>query len=217
MKISKLLCFTLSLLIVLFSGCGGEYESDNDDLECTPPNVVGHCNSKSYYVVIADENLTEEHKLAILKSLSEWAEKTNNTLKYQLSFVDMSQNPPDYTPHTIKIYVRDPGPGYLGWTSWSASDYSAYVFVRPSIDGETFRQVMLHEFGHAFNLSFDGDIHYKGPYASIMNPAVGQSTTHLCCPEIRAFCDQFGCQVDCSYQQPGTLKPANINWLETNK
>lgn len=215
MKSPMLVLVLLSFIICLLPACGGNYEAD--DSECPCPPVTPAINPQSYYTVLADEHLQEDHKVAILTALNEWAEKTNQTLSYKLSFVDMSQDPPSLDKHTIKIYVKDPGPGYLGWTTWSASDHSAYTFVRPSIDGELFRRIMLHELGHAFNLNFNGNPHYEGPYESVMHPSIGDDSLHICCPELQAFCNEFGCQVDCTNNQKpvDTAGLSDIAWKET--
>lgn len=179
-----LLCL---FIVFVFSNCGGTI------LETQPPT-----DKSPYYTVLADEHLQPTHKEAILAALDDWALKTNYTLKYKLDFLDISTQPKDTSlRHTIKIYVSDPGPGYAGWTYWSAGNASAYVLVAPSVDGETFRLIMMHEFGHAFNLGFDNDPHYKGPYKSVMHPALG-GATEVSCPEITAFCNEYGCQTDCT-------------------
>lgn len=214
MKISQfmLLFLLVSALFISGNGCG---DYDSDDLSCPTPTVIPPQNSESYYTVLADENLTEEHKVAILQSLNEWAIKTAHTLTYKLSFIDMSKEVADVsTPHTIKVYVRDPGPGYLGWTSWSAGNHSAFTFVRPSIDGDLFRRVMLHELGHAFDLSFDGKIHYEGPYESIMYSSIG-SSPGLCCPELQSFCNKYGCQIDCTNTKTSIGTTSVVPWRET--
>jgi hypothetical protein len=215
MKSPSFVLVLLFFIISLMPACGGNYEEAESDCPCPP--VIPAVNPQSYYTVLADENLQEGHKVAILTALNEWAEKTNQTLSYKLSFVDMSQDPPSLNSHTIKIYVKDPGPGYLGWTTWSAQEYSAYTLVRPSIDDDLFRRIMLHELGHAFNLSFNGNPHYEGPYESVMHPSIGDDSSHICCPELQAFCNEFGCQVDCT----NSLKPtdnaglSDIPWKET--
>lgn len=212
---------TLSVLFIglfVFIGCSSDYGEDTPS--CPAPKVTpgeGQ-NTQSFYMVKADENLQEDHKIAILAALNEWAGATNNTLKYTLSFVDMSSEAADTSEaHTIKIYVRDPGPHYLGWTSWDSHNHSAYMFIEPSIDGELFRRIMLHELGHAFALDFTGDAHYQGPYQSVMHPSIGEDSTHLCCPELQAFCNEFGCQVDCNnVERPKAVEPAlSIAWKET--
>jgi hypothetical protein len=207
MKIYKSVLFLFLYCFVFANSCGGNV--DTPDSFTTKP--------ESFYTVLADENLQESHKVAILQALNEWAEKTNNTLTYKLSFVDMSQEKADAsTPHTIKIYVRDPGVGYLGWTSWESRNHSAYTFIRPSIDGELFRRVMLHELGHAFNLHFGDDTHYVGAYESVMHPSIGEASSHLCCPELQAFCNEYGCQVDCmNTVKPKTNPIVNYSWKET--
>jgi hypothetical protein len=215
MKSPMFVLVLLSFIICLLPACGGSYDENETDCPCSP--VTPAVNTQSYYTVLADEHLQEGHKVAILTALNEWADKTNQTLSYKLSFVDMSQDPPSLDSHTIKIYVRDPGPCYLGWTTWSAQDHSAYTFIRPSIDGELFRRVMLHELGHAFNLNFNGISHYEGPYESVMHPSVGESSPYICCPELQAFCNEFGCQVDCINSQKTTNNAglSDIPWKET--
>jgi hypothetical protein len=202
MKMSRLLFWVcITFLIMIPTSCGGDSEdckSQENSSSCPAPTVIGARNAQSYYKVLADENLSEGHKIAILESLNEWAVKTNHTFRYELSFIDMSEQPQDTSsPHTIKIYVKDPGDGLLGWTSWQPDTYSAYMFVKPSIDDNLFRRVMLHELGHSFNLNFKGNVHYQGPYESVMYPAISNAQ-HLCCPELLAFCNNYGCQVDCT-------------------
>jgi hypothetical protein len=186
------LCLIVAAII---PSCGGAVEETcSFTSDEKPLDTAGN----PYYTVLADQNLQACHKTAILDALNDWATKTNFTLKYKLEFVDMSKQTKDTeTKHTIKIYVADPGPGLAGWTSWQDSNSSAYTLVMPSIDENTFRLIMLHELGHAFNLHFGNDIHYKGPYQSVMYPGLGDAANEVSCPEITAFCKNYGCQVDC--------------------
>jgi hypothetical protein len=186
-RLISLISFAL-LVVFVFANCAGHSE-----------DIPLEASKSPHYTVLADEHLQERHKVAILKALSDWTTKTNNTLTYDLQYVDMSQYPvDDYIPKTIRIYVHDPGPGYLGWTSWE-SNMGSTVFVEPSIDGELFRRIMMHEFGHAFDLHFDkGDVHYNGPYQSVMHPGLYDDALEVSCPEITAFCNNYGCQVDCT-------------------
>ena len=187
MKLRHFVLFLLSicLLLTVSSCCGTDDTSEGQPPSKVVPNVN---NPESFYTVLADE----------LLSLNEWSDKTGNTFNYQLSFIDMTKEPADTaTPHTIKVYVRDPGPGYAGWTSWNSSNRSAFTFVRETVDDDLLRKVMLHELGHAFNLNFNGNAHYMGPYASVMYPSIGQAAPHLCCPELEAFCQEYKCQIEC--------------------
>lgn len=216
MKLHQFLLFLLSVcLCITVSSCCGT-ASDED----TPPSKVvpNTQNPESFYTVLADEHLSEGHKTAILLSLNEWSDKTGNTFNYQLSFRDMTKEPADTaTPHTIKVYVRDPGPGYAGWTSWDSGNRSAFTFVRETVDDDLLRKVMLHELGHAFNLNFNGDAHYLGPYASVMYPSIGQAAPHLCCPELEAFCQEYKCQIECVNISALTAEEEpNPQWKETD-
>lgn len=190
-------------LLVMFAGanCAGSSDSPIPPSEKSP-----------YYVVLADEHLQQPHKVAILKALNDWQTKTNYTLTYKLDFVDMSQYPKDQMiDHTIRIYVSDPGPGYLGWTDWNDKE-SAYVLVEPGVNGELFRRIMLHELGHAFSLSFDkGDTHYEGPYESVMHPGLYDDALEVSCPELTSFCNLYGCQVDCNNVLIPVPQPANTS------
>lgn len=201
MRFSRFVLFLFVFLIAI--GCGG----------ATSPEI-SNGNPEPFYTVMADEHLQPRHKEAILSALNAWATDTHNTFVYQLTFVDMSKEPADLnSPYTIKIYVKDPGPGYLGWTTWS-SNHASYTLVEPSIDAELFRRIMLHELGHSFALSFDGDPHYKGPYESVMHPSIGDDSLHLSCPELQAFCNAYNCQVDCTNVAQGTAVE-DAAWKET--
>jgi hypothetical protein len=202
-----LVLFLLSVLLTIIN-CGG----------ATSPGLSEDGNPQLIYTVMADEHLQAGHKEAILKALNSWATDTHNTFVYRLTFVDMSKEPANLdAPHTIKIYVKDPGPGYLGWTTWDSGSHSSYTFVEPSIDAELFRRIMLHELGHSFALSFaDGDPHYKGPYKSVMHPSIGDDSLHLSCPELQAFCNVYSCQVDCNNVAQGAVE-TDVLWGETGE
>ncbi len=202
MKFPKFVLFLFVFLIMI--SCGG----------ATSPSISDGDNPETFYTVMADEHLQAGHKEAILKALNAWAMDTYNTFVYRLAFVDMSKEPANLdTPYTIKIYVKDPGPGYLGWTTWS-DNHASYTFVEPSIDAELFRRIMLHELGHSFALSFDGDPHYKGPYESVMHPSIGEDSLRLSCPELQAFCNAYNCQVDCINVARGS-GASEAAWRET--
>ncbi len=201
----RFFCVLGVLLVTLLINCSSDYESDEKSV-CNEPNTkcvtYGTDNDSGreepYFHILADHNLTEGHKLAILAAIDEWAMQTHFTVKYSLQFVDMSTEPKNLaTKHTIRIYVQDPGPNYVGWTEWITSNQSAHILVEPSISDEMFRVIMLHELGHAFDLHFDGDIHYKGPCTSIMFPSLS-SVNHLTCIDLQSFCKNYGCQVDCT-------------------
>lgn len=218
MKLRHFVLFLLSICLFLgvSSCCGSAYDADEGQ---PPSKVVPNVNNpESFYTVLADQNLTDGHKNAIFSSLNEWAIETGNTFSYRLSFIDMSKEVADTsTPHTIKVYVRDPGPGYAGWTSWDSSNRSAFTFVRETTDDDLLRKVMLHELGHAFNLSFNGDAHYAGPYASVMYPSIGQAAPHLGCPELEAFCREYKCQIECTNISALTEEETpNPKWGETD-
>lgn len=216
MKIRHLFSVLLVFLILIISSCASETYSE--DQECQVPRVDGgRQNPDTCYTVIADEHLSEDYKVAILLALNEWAVKTNNIFVYKLSFVDMTNQPTDLaTPHTIKIFVKNPGPGLAGWTTWSVGNRSAYMLIGPGVDRDYFRKVMLHELGHALDLHFDnGDIHYKGPNASVMYPGIGDASQHLCCPELTSFCKNYGCKIECSDVEKGAaLRTNSVVWAE---
>ncbi len=206
MKFPKFVLFLFVFLIM--TSCGGESPSEVPENESE--------NQQSFYTVMADEHLQTRHKEAIFKALNAWAMETHNTFVYRLTFVDMSKEPANLdTPYTIKIYVKDPGPGYLGWTAWSTDNHASYTLVEPSIDAELFRRIMLHELGHSFALDFGGDPHYKGPYESVMHPSIGDDSLQLSCPELQAFCNAYNCQVDCANTTKGSATNEDVYWRET--
>lgn len=214
MKLRHFVSF-LFVFLLIFTSCAAEVD---DKPDCGNHRVAsGSVNPETCYTVIADEHLSEEYKVAILLALNEWAEKTNSMFAYKLSFVDMSVHPADNSmPHTMKIYVKDPGPGYVGWTSWTTGNRSAFIYVEPGVDGDTFRRIMLHELGHAFDLHFGDNTHYTGPYASVMHPSIGDASTHLCCPELTAFCNNYGCTVECTTIEHKVTQGQSISWRESS-
>lgn len=200
MKFKNIVKLLSLFLLVLITNCAGSIGDFDNSLTRHQP----------YYVIMADEHMKYEHKQAIFDAIDEWATKTNNTLTYDLRFIDMSEVPKTHTEHTIKIYIQDPGIGWVGWTDWMASNQAAYMLIEPSMDQNTFRKVMLHELGHAFNVHFynmpnykgeyKNDAHYHGPYKSVLYPSIGEAAEHLGCVDLIGFCEQWGCQVDCDFE-----------------
>lgn len=203
----KKLLLVLPILVFILSVCN--CTTAVEDNPCEDPNLPTNrsVNPKTvYFRVMADQYLQEENKLAILAAINEWAEKTHFTVKYSLEFIDMSTVVDDFKAvETIHIYVRDPGPGYVGWAEWvghNDNKISAHILIKPGMDSNSFRKIMLHELGHVFGLTFknpndQNPLHYLGPCESVMHPSIGESSEHLECPELQTFCSIHGCNVDC--------------------
>lgn len=203
---ARFLVFVIVCLVFLFpvfSCCAfteePPAEPDNipSNYDCSLPE--NGSENKPHYRVYADVGLSAQEKLAISDSLQEWCVKTNGTMRYNLTYTDMTKKPETLSdPHSIRVYVTDPGPGYVGWATWQAGSFSAYIKIHPGLDQNTFRKVMLHELGHSFDLHFGTDTHYGGPYLSVMYPSIGDSSEHLGCPELTSFCDKYGCKAECA-------------------
>ena len=205
MRARFLLLVIVCLVFVfpVFSCCGAtepevlEPETTPNSYDCSLP--AKGSENKPHYKVYADVGLSNDEKLAISDSLQEWCVKTNGTMRYNLTYTDMAQKPETLTdPHSIRIYVKDPGPGYVGWATWQASSFSAYMYIVPGLDQNTMRKTMLHELGHSFDLHFGNEIHYGGPYQSVMYPSIGDSSEHLGCPELTSFCSKYDCKAECA-------------------
>jgi len=179
------------LLIGLFiEGCGSSTEV------CSIDSNANYCNSKAHYTVLVDNRVSDSHKSLICKALSEWNVKTNGALNYTIQYVNMSFVPNDLSGNkdTIKVFFTDLGEKYWGWTEWNVQGNRARVLFTFDLTDEQFYPVALHEFGHAFHLA-----HYKGPYKSVMHPYIG-NTNKLECADLRAFCAEWGCQIDCDVE-----------------
>lgn len=203
---TRFLLFVIVCLVFIFpafSCCATTEEEvvvppDNitNGIDCSIPK---DSEGKPHYTVYADVNLPDGEKLAVSDSLQEWCVKTKGTLRYKLIYTDMAQKPETLSdPHSIRVYVKDPGPGYVGWATWQANSFSAYIYIVPGLDQNTFRKTMLHELGHSFDLHFGSDIHYGGPYQSVMYPSIGNSSENLGCPELTSFCDKYNCKAECA-------------------
>lgn len=191
------LMFILSVLVI--TCCGGSTEPEEEN-SCNI-NVKDCQHNLISFTLLADSNLKEDTKIAIMDALAEWDIRTGEHIGYTVNFRDMSKESTDTSEYenTYKLLIKDPGPGLLGWTTWRSERNSALILMKPSMGSETFKVVLLHELGHAFDLRFDkDDTHYTGPYKSIMHPAIG-NTNKLECPELLAFCNKYKCQADCEY------------------
>lgn len=183
----KLLGITVLIVLATTFSCGGKTQ-----LQSCPTDSV-ECHSKAHFKILMDQNLSETHKLLICTALAEWDIKTNNSLSYYVEYKDMSEVPNDLSgdDNTIKVYITKLDPSHLGWTEWKAEQNRARVLLTTGMNDDTFYPVVLHELGHAFNIG-----HYTGPYKAVMHPSIG-NTNKLECPDLMAFCEEWGCQVDC--------------------
>lgn len=206
-KLASLL-FVLSILVV--TCCGSNIVETDEENSCDLNSQA--CHNVINFTLLADSNLKEDTKIAIMDALAEWDIRTGERIGYLVIFKDMSKESTDNSTYknTYKLLIQDPGPGLLGYTTWRAARNSALILMKPSMGRELFRQVLLHELGHAFDLHFDKETHYIGTQKSIMHPAIG-NTDRLECPELLAFCGKYKCQVDCDYA------PANPLYLQSNK
>lgn len=202
----KLLSIVFVLTILLAACCGDKFDAE-DSGEGENCNITkSDCKHDVIsFILLADSNLIEDSKIAIMDALAEWDIKVGNRIAYTVKFQNMNleESDPAKFENTYKLYIKDPGPGALGWTTWYASRNSAVIHMKPSLDKETFRVVLLHELGHAFDLHFGPpekrDTHYTGELKSIMHPAIG-NTNKLECTDILAFCERYNCQVDCIHE-----------------
>jgi hypothetical protein len=192
----KNIIFTILFSLIIsfsFLTCGG-----------MPDKVQTRFSNEPYYVILVDKNISPDHKWAVVAALNDWIIKTDNVLKYELRFVDMTkQDKDEFPPHTIKLWASYPGEGLAGWTAWHSSDKSAYILIDPAYGREDFRRIMMHELGHAFDLSFDNienPTHYMGEYKSVMHPGLDQIACEISCPDITAFCQKHNCEIDCINQ-----------------
>lgn len=185
-------------LPLLFLNCGGPDPQNNS----IHPNVNVIFKGNLNFTVKADEHLPDNRKIAIFEALNEWSEKTNYTFTYNMQFVDMSKEERILESRkTIKIFVGDAGTNEVGVTTSEAIRLSAFIIMTPGLKDNDFRRVMLHELGHAFNLSFNGNRHYDGPAKSIMVHNLGGDSQNLECPEITNFCNIYGCPVNCVFNE----------------
>ena len=207
-KIASLLFIGLVLLVTC---CGGAVEKPEDN--APKENVIK-------FTLLADSNLSEESKIAIMDALAEWDIRVGERIGYSVVFKNMtgeSRNV-DSFKNTYKLFIKDLNDNLLGWTNWQATNNSATIDMEPGMSPETFKAVLLHELGHAFDPHFGNDAHYIGDFKSIMHPAIG-NTDKLECPELLAFCDKYNCQVDCQFEYADPIylqsAPAAKNSCET--
>lgn len=199
-KYYQILYSMLIVFILGFVSCSDSPEPEEEPQVCDlSRHSDSHC-SPLRFDIKADEKLSEGYKLAILAAINEWSERTGFNVDYTLEFKDMNKEPRDLsTPHSIRIYLQDPGEGLVGWTEWISENQSAHILIEPNMSNNYFRIVMLHELGHAFDLRFDkDDIHYHGDQPSVMFPSVGEESEHLGCPELESFCKRYSCKIECN-------------------
>lgn len=209
--IKKFASLLFTGLVLLATCCGGAIETP-EDIE-PKENVL-------QFTLLADSNLQEDTKIAIMDALAEWDIRVGERIGYSVLFKNMSNESRDVDnfKNTYKLFIKKLENNRLGWTYWQPVNNSAIIDMEPGMSSEVFRAVLLHELGHAFDLHFGEEHHYAGDFKSIMHPAIG-NTDRLECPELLAFCDKYNCQVDCNfyYADPVYLQsmPAIKNSCET--
>lgn len=198
----------LALSLLLVFGCIANIKS-----------VVNEKRDLLSFYVLADSSLSDDRRAAIYDALAEWDIKTGQHIRYVIRFDNMygeNENPNDYS-NIYKIMMRPLGNQTLGLTGHNASNNSAIIYLRNDLYGNIFKSVLLHELGHAMDLHFERDPHYKGPYKSIMHPMIG-NTDKLECPELMEFCHRYICEMSCDYEKlpPWFAKSRNRMFIIDN-
>jgi len=192
-------------LLGFLMACGGTVSDPIKDI----PVMVESQNTIHVisFILMVDNGLMERDN-EIESSLSEWRIKTGGGIDYKVVYSDMTNETREESTYKniIKVFLTDPGSGAWGWTQWLVENNSARIYIKPLLPPDMLRVVMLHELGHAFNLSFEGgNIHYVGLEKSIMHPSVGD--INLECIDIDAFCRIHDCKVNCAHNTTQSIAP----------
>lgn len=188
---------TFIFLSLLLIACSANDEDPSQILIRKP--IRG--NAVIAFQLTADSSLPDNLKRAVIGAVEEWNYKTLNRLDYTVVFKDMSKESNDYHKYIdeYRLYIKQLDPNYVGWTNWSARANSASIYIDHGLTESYFRSVLMHELGHALDLSFNGKIHYEGPYLSVMRSATYDNSS-VECPELLSFCIRYNCQINCEYK-----------------
>jgi len=213
--LKKLIVFSL-ISSILFACAGHSYDEAEADVDYQIPIPEFTCekNVKSF-LLMTEDSINDEYRALIMDALNEWDTKTGYCLDYRTEYknmLDEDLDPKNFS-NIYKLVIKDPGDKLVGWTTWIISKNSATIYIEPGLSPIDFRTTLLHELGHAFNLKFDGDIHYTGEFKSVMHPAIG-NTSKLECPELISFCDAYHCKVECEFEKAAGIHLQSYNSSE---
>ncbi len=170
--------------------CGSISPTPNSWEESPINSNQGLTNICNRYLIKLDANFSIAENIEILSAWNIW----NELLQLQYEVKSSCQMDYYLSSCQIKVFKKDPPPGFGGWAStrvgFNNKTESALISLAPSASGKILNTIVLHEFGHALNLWHNTEL------GSIMNPSVSVGQT-LSCNDKKRLCVIWECTPNC--------------------
>ena len=159
-------------------------------IDCSPIRFI---SSTHQYNVYIESGFSDEDKRAIVASFREWETATQQTVTFvEVSSEDNSQAIIVVTASTkdgmAKMFPNSP----IGRCQYRGSN--SHIYVATDLDRRDFYQTSLHEFGHSVGLGHDTNLDHA--HQTTMMAHTLDSSTHLKCRDMIAFCDMWDCNAN---------------------
>lgn len=156
------------------------------------------CDSPRHFTLVVDSSVTAQHLPAVLNSLDRWVELSEgNIVIDDIEYTNFTLNKnTNIEKDKIKVYEKCHSDfiyhGYADWSFDKSSDKTegAVIWLNNESPNDHVYTILLHEFGHAFNLNHSDESN------SIMNQNT-KNTNDITCNDKKRFCEIWDCQVSC--------------------
>ncbi len=144
-----------------------------------------------HYEVFVDPRFDHAQHDMVVNAVHEWQTDINNTVTFSFTDKPVSSQPiivilPATQPW-LKRHFNLKGP--IGEAMLRGVDTN--IFVATDMSRRDFYETSLHELGHALGL--DHDTKRNHLLLTVMTPYSDESSDHLTCLDLRAFCQEWGC------------------------
>ncbi len=154
---------------------------------CLPIRFI---SSTHQYNVYIEPGFSDGQRTAIEASLREWETATQQTVTFvEVSYEDNSQALITMTPSTKRGMVKMFPNGPIGRCQYRGSN--SHIYIATDLDKRDFYQTSLHEIGHSVGLEHDTNLDHA--YQTTMMVHTLDSSTHLKCRDMIAFCNIWDC------------------------
>lgn len=144
-----------------------------------------------HYEVFVDPRFNRAQHDMVIDAVHEWQTSTNDTVTFSFTDKPVSSQPIivilPASQTWLKQHFKPKTP--IGEAMLRGVDTN--IFLATDMSNRNFYETSLHELGHALGLEHDDRLEHM--LLTVMTSHCGDSSDHLTCLDMRAFCREWNC------------------------